>query len=425
MLYYVVLVILFSALFFLNLSWISIFLFAKRKKYNKNFQPSVSILIPAYNEEKVIADTIKSILVSDYENDMEVIVINDGSTDRTEKIVKEMQKKDKRIKLLKTNHVGKARALNYGAKKAKYDYLVFLDADSVVDKNAIKEIIKPLQYRNIAAASGVVRAKITKHPLTWFQDFEYILSSGWRYLCSLMNAVSVLPGFFATKKSVFLKVGGFEADTLTEDFDITLRFKKYGYDAVVRLEAVMYTTVPTKFSSLTKQRMRWGRGNLQVLRKHKDMLFSKKHKLLGYYILPTHMFWYIFSLLYLPSVFYWMLGDYYKYFFSTGNPLSKDALLFFFKWFCSYGMFDLIYKVVTGVYDLHPLLLITIVNYVATIVYNILLFATIGRLKLVHLFAYIFIFPYYLLIIFIQFLTVIYEALSFFTRKTVENVWNK
>jgi len=425
MLYSLFLITLFSLLLLLNLSWIALFLLAKRKNYKKDFQPNISVLLPAHNEERVIADTIKSLLASDYNGKIEVIVINDGSTDNTEGVVKEMQKKDKRIRLFRTNHVGKSRALNFGATKARYDYLFFLDADSVVEKQTIKEIVKPLQDERVAASSGQVRVKMTVNPLTWFQDFEYILSSGWRYLCSLIDSVSVLPGFFATKKRVFFEVGGFSPDTLTEDFDITLSFKKKGHKAAVNPKAVMYTTCPSSLKQLARQRMRWGRGNIQVIRKHKDMLFSKNHKILGYYVLPTHIFWYVFSLLYLPSVFYWMFSDYYKYFFSTGSYFSAEARLFLLKWFCSYGMFDLMYKVFSGIYSLTPLLAITIVNYIATIFYNVLLFARMGRLKLLHLLAYLFIFPYYLFIISIQFFTVIYEFTNFFMKRKTENKWTK
>jgi cellulose synthase/poly-beta-1,6-N-acetylglucosamine synthase-like glycosyltransferase len=425
MLYNLFLIVLFSILLFLNLSWIAIFFLAKRKFYEKSFQPNISVLLPAHNEEKVIADTINSLLASDYRGKIEVIVINDGSTDNTEGAVREMQKKDKRIRLFRTNHVGKSRALNFGARKARYGYLLFLDADSVVEKQTIKEIVKPLQDERIAASSGQVRVKMTANPLTWFQDFEYILSSGWRYLCSLIDSVSVLPGFFATKKKVFLEVGGFSADTLTEDFDITLSFKKKGYEAAVNPKAVMYTTCPSSLKQLAKQRLRWGRGNIQVIKKHKDMLFSKKHKILGYYVLPTHIFWYVFSLLYLPSVFYWMFSDYYKYFFSTGNYFSVEARLFFLKWFCSYGMFDLMHKVFLGIYSLTPLLAITIINYIATVFYNALLFARMGRLKPLHLLAYLFIFPYYLFIISVQFFTVIYESVNLVMKRKAENKWTK
>jgi peptidoglycan-N-acetylglucosamine deacetylase len=425
MLYSLLLITLFSFLLFLNLSWIAIFLFARRKTWEKDFQPNISVLLPAHNEERVIAETIESLLASDYKGKMEIIVINDGSTDRTEEVVKKMQKRYKNIRLFRTEHVGKARALNFGAKKAKYDYLLFLDADSIVEKETIKEIVKPLQHERIAASSGQVRVKMTKNPLTWFQDFEYILSSGWRYLCSLIDAVSVLPGFFAIKKKVFLEIGGFSAETLTEDFDITLSLKKKGYEAAVNPKAVMYTTPPLTLKQLARQRIRWGRGNIQVLKKHRDMLFSSRHKLLGYYILPTHLFWYIFSLLYLPSVFYWMLSDYYRYFFSTGNYFSIEARLFFLKWFCSYGMFDLMYKVFTGVYALTPLLLMTIINYIATIAYNILLFTKLGRLKFLHLIAYLFIFPYYLFIISVQFFTTVYEGVNLLLKRKTEGRWSK
>lgn len=425
MIYDTILVVVFFSLTLLYLSWIYIFLTHREKKRKKTFSPDVSVLLPAHNEEEVIEDTINSIFTSDYSGKIEVIVINDGSTDNTAKIVKAMQKKDKRIKLFNTNHIGKSRALNFGVTKAKFDYLLFLDADSSIEANTLREIVQPLSDKKIAASSGSVRAKITSNPLTWFQDFEYILSSGWRYISSLIGSVSVLPGFFVIRKNVFLKIGGFSADTLTEDFDITLSIKKFGYEATMNPKAVMYTTTPSNIKSLFRQRIRWGRGNFQVIRKHADMLFSKKFGWLGYYILPTHIYWYIFSLLYLPSVLYWMLGGYYQYFFVNGNFISYDVLLYFIKWISSYGMFDLIYKVIIGVYQINNLLLITIVNYILTIFYNLLIFFKMGRLKIIHFVAYLFIFPYYLLIVFVQFISTIYELYNSLLQRKTTNIWTK
>lgn len=424
MIYEIILIILFLSFNCLYLSWIYIYLTRKEKKYKKFF-PNISVLLPAHNEEDVIEETINSILNSDYPGKIEIIVINDGSTDNTAKIVKTMQKKSKQIKLFNTNHIGKSKALNFGVTKAKCDYLLFLDADSSIEKNTLKEIVKPLNYKKIVASSGSVRAKITSNPLTWFQDFEYILSSGWRYVSSLVGSVSVLPGFFIIRKDVFIKIGGFSADTLTEDFDITLSIKKFGYEATVNPKAVMYTTTPSNFKSLFKQRVRWGRGNFQVIRKHTDMLFSKKFGLLGYYTLPTHIYWYIFSLLYLPSVLYWMLNGYYQYFFINKNFISIDVIIYFTKWTTSYGMFDLIYKVITGVYPSTTLFFVTIASYIITIIYNLLIFFKIGKLKLVHFIAYLFIFPYYLFIIFIQFITTIYEFYNSLLNKKTINIWEK
>ncbi len=336
-----------------------------------------------------------------------------------------MQKINKKIKLFNTNHIGKSKALNFGASKAKFDYLLFLDADSSIEKDTLKEIIKPLKNKKTAASSGSVRVKIDLNPLTWFQDFEYILSSGWRYVSSLIGSVSVLPGFFVIKKSVFFEIGGFSSDTLTEDFDITLSIKKFGYEAAVNPKAVMYTTAPSNLRSLFKQRIRWGRGNFQVIKKHSDILFSKKFGWLGYYILPTHIYWYIFSLLYLPSVLYWMFGGYYQYFFIHGNFISPEVIAYFTKWISSYGMFDLIYKVIIGVYKTDKLLLITIANYIVTIIYNLLIFFKMGRLKIIHFIAYLFIFPYYLFIIFIQFVAMVYELFNSLLKGKTENIWTK
>ena len=421
MIYEIVLIVLFTFLFLLNVSWIFIF-FKKTKKKYKEFQPNVSVIIPAHNEEDSIKDTIQSVFDSDYKGKIETIVVNDGSTDKTVEIINYMKKSNKQIKLLHTNHVGKAKALNYGVTKTKYDYILFLDADSSIEKQTIKEIIKPLQDTEIASSSGSVRAKITKNPLTWFQDFDYIVSSGWRYISSKIGAVSVLPGFFAIKKSVFLKVNGFNADTLTEDFEITLRLAKKGYKAVVNPNAVMFTTTPSTFKSLLKQRIRWGRGTLQVLRKHKDMFI--KYGALGYYTLPTHLFWYIFSFLYLPSVLYWFFSGFYTYFISTGN-FSQETAIYIFRWLCSYGMFELLYRVYVGIYSLTPLLAITIINYFTTVFYNILLFSRLGRIKIVHLFVYLFAFPYYVFITFAQFITVLIELFNIFMGRKVTNVWTK
>ncbi|MCX8179091.1 MAG: glycosyltransferase [Candidatus Aenigmarchaeota archaeon] len=422
MIYEIVLIFLFTFLFLLNLSWIFIFFKKTEKKY-KDFQPNVSVIIPAHNEQDSIKETIQSVLDSDYKGKIEVIVVNDGSTDKTAEIVRSM--KNSKIRLLHTNHVGKARALNYGVSKAKYEYILFLDADSSLEKQTIKEIIKPLQDKSIASSSGAVRAKLTKNPLTWFQDFDYIVSSGWRYLSSKIGAVSVLPGFFAIKKSVFLKVNGFNADTLTEDFEITLRLAKAGYKAVANPDAVMFTTTPSTLRSLLKQRIRWGRGTLQVLRKHKDIFASKKSGPLGYYTLPTHLFWYVFSFLYLPSVLYWFFSGFYTYFISTGNVFSQESFLYIFRWLCSYGMFELLYRVSVGIYPLTALLAITILNYFATVFYNILLFFRLGRIKLVHLFVYLFAFPYYFFITFAQFLTVLIELFNVVTKRNASNVWSK
>lgn len=418
----IILIGIFLSLTFLYASWILIFLIPMSKRKKMNFFPDLSIILPAHNEEEFIEDTLKSILNADYPNKREIIVVNDGSTDNTGKIVKKLIKKHSQIKLFNLKHQGKASSLNFGMKHAKYGTLIFLDADSSLGKNSLKELVQPLADKKTAAVSGVIRARTTKNPLTWFQDFEYLMTSGWRYVCEKINSVSVVPGFMAIKKQALEKIGGFSKDTLTEDFDFALNLKKAGYDIAMSTRAVIHTNVPNSLKKLLSQRFRWGRGTLQVVRKHSDMLFSKEFGLLGSYTFPTHIFWYIFSITYIPSVLYWMFNDYYRYFFSQNNVISWSVFEYFFKWFTSYGMFDLIYKTFIGTYQFNLVLLFTITSFILTNVFMLLVFFKLSKPSWKHLIVFFFLFPYNVLVIFIQSVSWLYE----FNRKGKSlNRWDK
>jgi len=418
----IILIGIFLSLTFLYASWILIYLIPMRKSKKMNFFPNLSIILPAHNEEEVIEDTLKSILNANYPNKREIIVVNDGSTDDTGKVVKKMNKKYSQIKLFNLKHQGKAASLSFGMKHAKYDTLIFLDADSSLGKDSLKELVQPLANKKIAAVSGVIRAKTTKNPLTWFQDFEYLMTSGWRYVTNKINSVSVVPGFMAIKKQALEDIGGFSTDTLTEDFDVALNLKKTGYNIAMSPRAVIHTQVPNSFKKLFSQRFRWGRGTLQVVKKHSDMLFSKEFGLLGSYTIPTHIFWYIFSITYIPSVLYWMLKDYYVYFFSQNNVISWSVFEYFFKWFTSYGMFDLIYKTFIGEYNFSLVFLFTITSFILTNIFTLLVFFKLSKPNWKHLVVFFFLFPYNVLVIFIQSISWLYE----FNRKSKSlNRWDK
>jgi len=387
-----------------------------------NFFPNLSIILPTHNEEKVIEDTIKSIFNAEYSSKKEIIVVNDGSTDNTANIVKKLRKKYPQVRLFNRKHQGKAASLNFGVQHARFNTLIFLDADSSIGKDSLKEIVQPLTNKKVAAVSGVIRANLTKNPLTWFQDFEYSMTSGWRYICNKINSTSVIPGFMAIKKQALKKIGGFSLDTLTEDFDIALNLRKTGYDIAMSPKAVIYTNVPTSFKQLFSQRFRWGRGTLQVVKKHSDILFSRKFGLLGSYILPTHIFWYIFSITYIPSVLYWMFNDYYKYFFSYNNIISWSVFEYFFKWFTSYGMFDLIYKTFTGAYQFNLVFLFTITSFILTNIFTLLVFFKLSKPSWRHLVVFFFLFPYNVLVIFIQCVSWLYELNK---KNKSYNKWEK
>ncbi|MBU4405983.1 MAG: glycosyltransferase family 2 protein, partial [Candidatus Altiarchaeota archaeon] len=214
-----ILIVIFSVLIVLHGSWIFLLLYPERKKYDE-ISPDISIIMPAHNEEGIIESTINSVLEAEYSGKREIIVVNDGSSDRTAEIVRGLAEKDERIRLYETNHVGKAKAINRGVENATNEIVVVLDADSMLDSEALVKIVKPFSDKRVGGVSGIIRAIQTNNPLTWFQDLEYIVTSGWRYTCNRLDSTYIFPGFAAFRKGALLETGGFSSDTLSEDFEI-------------------------------------------------------------------------------------------------------------------------------------------------------------------------------------------------------------
>ncbi|MFN3527518.1 MAG: glycosyltransferase, partial [Candidatus Altarchaeaceae archaeon] len=333
-----ILIVLFLFLSLLYISWIIIFLFFPKKKYEEKFY-NISILIPAHNEGENIENTIKNVLNAKYKGEKEIIVINDGSTDNTEEILRNICKIHKEVKFFNTNHIGKANALNFAISKAKNDIIIILDADSEIEKNGLLKICLPFSDKNVVAVGGIIRAKLNNNLLTWFQDLDYIISSSWRYICDKINSAYMLPGFAAFRKEILIEVNGFSTDTFSEDIDIGLKITDKD-KKVVTSDAVIFTKVPETIKGLVKQRIRWGRGGLQVMKKHRK-LFFKNFKI--FYAMGTQFYWYLHSTIYIPTIIYSMIYGYFIYFFEKGNIISFDVFKYFFSWLSAYGMFEYAY----------------------------------------------------------------------------------
>lgn len=202
----VILTAYFISLFFI-IFWLLVFFDAgakDRKKILKQF-PSVSVCIPAYNEEKNIAETLKSVLKLDYPRDrIEIIVVNDGSTDSTRNIVENIMRNSKeRIRLLSQKNKGKAAAMNNGLGIAKGEFFVSLDANSTVSKDALKKILPYFETEDTAAVLPLIDVKKKKTILQKLQYCEYILNFFYKRLMSNLNCIHVTPGPFSVyrKKS--------------------------------------------------------------------------------------------------------------------------------------------------------------------------------------------------------------------------------
>lgn len=383
--------------------WIAM-LIRKRIEYAP-YAPPVTIILPAHNEEAHIESALRSILSDGYPR-KEIIVVDDGSTDGTYEIAKKFGK----ARLLRTDHKGKSAALNKGLQNARHSIIITLDADSEIAKGSIAEIVKPLKDRKTGGAAGVIRAKTTLNPLTWFQDFEYIMSSGWRYACTNINGNSILPGFAAFRKEALEKIGGFSRETLTEDFDIAVSLRQHGYSTVTVKDACIFTNVPQSLASLARQRLRWGRGTLQVMRKHFRFVASRKSGPLGYLTIPSQFYWYIHAFLYLPLILYMMFFVWSRAVTYAYGYLSIEFVRYIFTVFSVYGIIDLLAKTVTHQYGLTAMIFFSLLMFFLSFVYSVLVFSRVSRPGVRVLIAYIFFFPYSLLNLLMLMVSALQEA---------------
>lgn len=274
----------------LRILMLSFFVIRSARRGHKRFRrvPAnmfVSILVPAYNEEKTILKTINSIQRSHHKN-FEALVINDGSTDQTARAVKEVEKTDKRFRLINKPNGGKSSALNLGLQTAKSDLVITIDADTLLFPETVTELLKSFADPSVDAVCGNVEVGNRNNLLTGFQSLEYVTSQNFdRRAFDELNCISVVPGATgAWRKHRLLALGGYANDTLTEDADITLRLLRDGGRIIYCATAKSQTEAPETIGALAKQRFRWSYGTFQCMRKHWGAFFQGP---LGWIALPN------------------------------------------------------------------------------------------------------------------------------------------
>lgn len=291
----------------------------KRRQNRLGRLPFVSIVIPAYNEEKKIRPTIESVLNLDYPKERyEIIVVNDGSKDNTEKVTREIinEYKDFSIRLLSQKNKGKGAALNNGLKKSKGEYFVCLDADSYVSKDALRKIL-PNFTNNVAAVLPLLKVSRPKTLLQKMQWLEYIVNMFYKELMSKLDCVHVAPGPFSVyKKSILQKVGGFDENNLTEDLEISLRLQKHNYRIVQLLNTDVYTIAPASFKELYKQRNRWYKGSVLNAITYRKMMFNRNYGDFGIIQMPTIIISGLIAMVILVSLAYYMLRPQIEYIYN-------------------------------------------------------------------------------------------------------------
>lgn len=249
--------------------------------------PLVSVLIPCFNEEKVIAASVARILQSDWKN-LEVLVLDDGSKDRTAQQVRDHFADNPRLTLLSFENGGKARAVNRGLVAAKGEYVVALDADTLFPPETIGRLARWFQDEDIGAVAGNAVVGNRVNIVTRWQALEYVTAQNLeRRALSALGAVTVVPGAVgAWRKRVLDDLGGYPSDTLAEDQDLTIACQRAGWKVAFDPEARAYTEAPDTVGGLLKQRFRWSFGTLQCVWKHRGAMFSRKTPVLGFIALP-------------------------------------------------------------------------------------------------------------------------------------------
>jgi cellulose synthase/poly-beta-1,6-N-acetylglucosamine synthase-like glycosyltransferase len=337
-------VMIFSGFVFLSLFIVLCLMFViiltsplRKKRWKDSYEPNVSMIIPVYNEENNIRGCLQAIRNSNYPREkIEIIVVDDGSEDRTVEIAKTFG-----VRVIKQEHKGKVEALNLGASKASNNILVTIDCDVEVQKDFIRNIVKPFSDPKVGAVSGAARVAKPNSMLTAFQSIEYILNS------LLMDSFSTVFGtsfwfwgaVTSLRKDVLNEVGGFSKRTETEDFEIMIRIKRHGYKTVSTKHAIGMTNVPLKLHSLFKQRMRWWKGTLQTISINKDML-RPKYGISIILLIIMQLFWFVFSFLVIPLITYQII-----YWLPYNMVNLAEVLLYLFRWFNLLGPFYAIYMI--------------------------------------------------------------------------------
>jgi cellulose synthase/poly-beta-1,6-N-acetylglucosamine synthase-like glycosyltransferase len=278
--------------------------------------PSVSIVIPAYNESKNIFKTLNSLIGLKYPGDrLEIIVVDDGSRDDTASIVRNFIAKNKRfnVRLISKKNGGKGAALNDGLRASKGEFFICLDADSVVTKDALLKIIPHFTEDNIAVVLPLLKVEKPKNIWQKMQWLEYIVNMFYKKLMGRLNCVHVSPGPFSVyRKSILKKVGGFDEDNLTEDLEITLRLQSRHYRIVQLLDAEVFTLAPKTFKELYKQRNRWYKGSVINAFRYRHMMFNRQYGDFGIIQMPTIIISGLIAMVILSSAAYYGLKPYAK-----------------------------------------------------------------------------------------------------------------
>ena len=326
-----------------RLIFIGIFAVIDRLRERRDFAgpgyaPRVAVLIPAYNEEKVIVRTIRSVMMSNYKN-IRIIVIDDGSNDNTYEAAIDAYPADiasGRLTVLTKPNGGKADALNFGLERTTEEIYIGIDADGVIAHDAITNLVPHFADPKIGAVAG--NAKVGNRVNLWtrWQALEYITSQNFeRRALDLFDVVMVVPGAIGAWRTEAVKQGGgYHTNTVAEDADLTMNLLEQGYWVIYEDRALAFTEAPVNMNGLMRQRFRWSFGILQAIFKHRGAI--QKRRAMGLFALPNTLVFQILLPLVSPLIDLMFIAGILNYFYDkhfhpeAASAASLEKLLLFF-----------------------------------------------------------------------------------------------
>ncbi len=281
-----------------------------RRRPRADFAEPVSVVIAAYNEGKVIANTLRALLATDYKGDVEAIVVDDGSRDETAAEVKRITAVDPRVRLLQQENRGKARALQRALSAVRRGIVVFIDGDTQCQRDTLPRLLEPFADPGVGAVSGHAKVGNLRTFVARCQALEYTCGFNLdRRAYNRWNCITVVPGAIsAIRKEALDQAGSLSLQTLAEDTDLTLSLHKHRQRIVYVPDAIAWTEAPESVRTLARQRFRWAYGTLQCLWKHRDMLFNWNYRALGWFSLPSIWFFQIILVAITPMVDLFLLA---------------------------------------------------------------------------------------------------------------------
>lgn len=324
----------FVALYFL---FLYILVYVPNRKFFYYFPittktPSLSIIIPCYNEEKSLTKTVECLLNSDYEGLKKIIIVDDCSKDNSYKVAKELEKKYSKVIAVQTpSNTGKASgSKNYGIKFADTELIGFTDADSYPQRDSIKKMIGFFEEKGVGGVTSTVLVENRKNFLERLQSVEYKIIAFTRKLLDFVDAIYVTPGPLGIyRRDALKKVNGFDENNMTEDIEITWNLVSKGYKIRMSSQSKVYTVAPDNVKAWFNQRVRWNVGGIQTILKYKK--FFLREGMLGIFIIPFFIFSWFLGVTGLLILLYRGIQTLIMRYLSTSYSIQAQTAIITFK----------------------------------------------------------------------------------------------